>query len=50
MVAKTTIRIERELLQEARKRFPELKDVSDADVVRIVFRKLLGEQRKSSTE
>jgi hypothetical protein len=36
-----TIRIERKLLDGAREKFPELKDVSDTDVVRIVFRKLL---------
>jgi hypothetical protein len=36
-----TVRIERKLLDGAREKFPELKDVSDTDVVRIVFRKLL---------
>jgi len=38
---KTTIRIEKELLNEAREKFPELKGVSDADVVRILLRKFL---------
>ncbi len=37
-----TVRIERRLLEEAREKFPELRDVSDADVVRIIFRKILG--------
>jgi len=40
-----TIRIERSLLEEARKKFPELKDVSNTDVIRIVFRKLLEEKK-----
>jgi hypothetical protein len=38
---KTNVRIEKRLLNEARRKFPELKDVSDADVIRIVFRKVL---------
>ena len=40
---KTTVRIEKELIRKAREKFPELKGVSDADVVRIVLRKFLGD-------
>ncbi len=45
MSTKVTIRIERRLFDEAREAFPELKEVSDADVARIVFRRFLGEKR-----
>jgi len=41
MSKKVTVKIEQELLDIARKKLPELKDVSDADVIRIVFRKYL---------
>jgi hypothetical protein len=37
-----TIRISQGLLSKAREKYPELKDVSDSDVVRIMFRKVLG--------
>ena len=46
ILEKTTIRIEKRLLNEAREKFPELKEVSDTDVVRVVFRKLLGEKNE----
>jgi antitoxin component of RelBE/YafQ-DinJ toxin-antitoxin module len=38
-----TIRISQSLLSKAREKYPELKDVSDSDVVRIMFRKVLGD-------
>ncbi|MEM2355190.1 MAG: hypothetical protein QXO00_02590 [Candidatus Bathyarchaeia archaeon] len=43
MSQKVTVRIEKELINKVRQHHPELKDVSDSDIVRIVFRKLLGE-------
>jgi len=36
-----TIKIERELIDAVRERFPELRDISSADVVRVIIRKVL---------
>jgi len=41
MGAKVTIRIEKSLIDEARKRHPEFNGISDTDVVRIILRKSL---------
>jgi len=35
------IRVDRQLVEGVRQRFPELRDVSDADIVRIALRKLM---------
>ena len=40
------VRIEKRLIDEAREKFPELKEVSDTDVVRMALRKLLGEKNE----
>lgn len=40
-----TIRIERTLIDEAKDKCPELKEISDTDVVRVVIRKFLEEKK-----
>jgi len=44
---KVTIKVEKEILSEVRERFPEYKDLSDSDLVRIALRKMV-EARASS--
>jgi hypothetical protein len=46
-VEKVTIKVEKEILSEVRERFPEYKDLSDSDLVRIALRKMV-EARASS--
>jgi hypothetical protein len=42
-----TIKVEKEILSEVRERFPEYKDLSDSDLVRIALRRM-AEARASS--
>ena len=44
---KVTIKVEKEILSEVRERFPEYKDLSDSDLVRIALRRM-AEARASS--
>lgn len=46
---KVIIKINRELIEEVRKVYPELREVSDADVVRIMLRKAIQSRCAEST-
>ena len=40
---KTVIKIQKQLIEKIREKYPEFRDLSDASVVRIALRKLLGD-------
>jgi metal-responsive CopG/Arc/MetJ family transcriptional regulator len=46
-VERVTIKVEKDILSEVRERFPEYKDLSDSDLVRIALRRMV-EARASS--
>jgi len=46
MGRKVIIKLDEELLEAARKKFPELRRVSNVDIVRIIFDKVLSEEQK----